>query len=183
MKNIEDLRDLILKEVDMTEVLLDYNVDFIFNPKLVDEVQLRCPFHGQDNKPSARFYKNTQSMFCWVCYKRWDVISFIMEMEQLYYRKAILFIIDKYKLDTSSLSDEPRLTPLNLGDDLTISEESIETKLIKNRIRDLRGKIPFEKYRALGCAYFIVMFKMSQGGDISADLDKLGSKINTIQIG
>lgn len=183
MKNPQKLRELILKKVDMAQVLLDYNVDFVFNPTLVDETQLRCPFHGQDNKPSARFYRRTQSMFCWVCYKSWDVIQFIMDKEQLYYIRALLFIIDRYKIDISSISDEPELPSLNLINDTAISEKAVETKLIKKKIRGFRGKIEFEKYRALCCAYYMVMFKMSQGGDILADIKKLDNKLNTIKTG
>jgi len=183
MKNLEKLRELILKEVDMTQVLLDYNVDFVFNPTLVDESQLRCPFHGDDKKPSARFYKNTQSMFCWVCYKTWDVIQFIMEMEQLYYVRAIMFLIDKYKLDTSSISDEPVLEPVTSINGKTISDKSVETKLLRKKIRDFRGKLEFDRYKALSCAFYMVMFKMFKGGDVTEDLKKLGDKINTIQIG
>jgi len=181
MKNPQKLRELVLKEVDMAKVLLDYNVNFVYNPTLADEVQLRCPFHGKDNKPSARFYRNTQSMFCWVCYKSWDVIQFIMEIEQLYYIRALLFIIDKYKVNISSISDEPELPPLNLINGNVISEMAVETKLIKKKIRGFRGKIEFEKYRALCCAYNMVMFKMSQEGDILADIKKLDNKLNTIK--
>ncbi len=184
MKNPEKLRELILKEVDMATVLLDYGVDFVYNPRLADEVQLRCPFHGQDNKPSARFYKATQSMFCWVCYKRWDVIQFVMEREQIYYTRALLFLIDKYKLDTSSISDEPQLKAPRLNNGtVTMSESSVETKLIRKKIRDCKGKIVFEKYRALCCAFYMIMFKMSQEGEVLTDIKKLESKLKTIQIG
>lgn len=184
MKNPEKLRELILKEIDMIRVLQDYNVDFVYNPALVDEAQLRCPFHGQDNKPSARFYRGTQTMFCWVCYKRWDVIQFVMEREQIYYKRALLFLIDKYKLDISSISDEPVLKAPKLSNGAVIvSEGSVETKLIRKKIHDYRGKIAFEKYRALCCALYIIMFKMSKGGDILSDIKKLENKLKTIQIG
>ncbi len=180
MKNPEKLRDLILERVDMAQVLIDYNVDFIFNPNLVEQTQLRCPFHGKDNKPSARFYKATQSMFCWVCYKSWNVIQFIMEKEQLYYIRTLLFIIGKYKLDISKITDDPELKSLKLGRDVIVSDKSVETKLIRNKIREFRGKIAFERYRALCCAFYMIMFKMSQGGEILNDMKKLATKINTI---
>lgn len=183
MKNPEKLRELILEKVDLGQVMMDYQVDFAYNPMLVDEAQLRCPFHGQDNKPSARYYRATQSMFCWVCYKSWDVIQFIMEREQLYYIRALLFIIDKYKLDVSSITDEPELPALNLGKGKEISEVSVEAKVVRNKIRGFRGKIVFEKYRALCCAYYMVMFEMSQGVDVLANIKKLENKLSTIQIG
>jgi len=184
MKNPKKLRELILREVDMARVLQDYGVDFVYNPQLADEVQLRCPFHGQDNKPSARFYKATQSMFCWVCYKRWDVIQFVMEKEQIYYIRALLFLIDKYKLDTSSILDEPELKSPKLSNGTAVmSESSVEIKFVRKKIRDHRGKIAFEKYRALCCVFYMIMFKMSQGGDILTDIKKLEKKLKTIQTG
>jgi hypothetical protein len=184
MKNPEKLRELILKEVDLARVMLDYSVNFVYNPLLVDEAQLHCPFHGEDKKPSARYYRATQSMFCWVCYKRWNVIQFIMEREQLYYIRAILFIIDKYKLDVSSITDEPELKVPKLSNGtIIISESSVETKFIRKKIYDYRGKIAFEKYRALCCAFYMIMFKMSKGGDILIDIKKLKSKLKTLSIG
>jgi len=183
MKNPEKLKELILENVDMGQVMKDYNTDFLMDPDLMDEVQLRCPFHGKDNKPSARFYKNTQSMFCWVCYKSWDVIQFVMEKEQIYYVRALLFIIDKYKLDDSLITEDPVLEPLTLATDKKVSEKSLQKKVLRNKIRGLRGKIVFEKYRALVCAYYMVMFKVHQGGDSLTDFKKLEDKLNSIKIG
>lgn len=43
------------------------------------EEQLSCPFHGKDNKPSARVYPDdTEGMshlWCYTCRKRWDAIG------------------------------------------------------------------------------------------------------------
>ena len=60
MKDIEKLKDLVLEKVDLAQVMLDYKVNFVFNPLKVDEAQFKCPFHGQDTKPSARYYRATK---------------------------------------------------------------------------------------------------------------------------
>jgi hypothetical protein len=43
------------------------------------EEQFSCPFHGRDNKPSARVYPETvrgpSHVWCFVCQERWDVIG------------------------------------------------------------------------------------------------------------
>lgn len=43
------------------------------------EEQFSCPFHGADNKPSARVYpenaRGRSHAWCFVCQERWDVIS------------------------------------------------------------------------------------------------------------
>lgn len=179
MKNLVKLRELVLKEVDFAKVLLMYDVDFMYNPELVEEVQLRCPFHGKDNKPSARYYRETQSMFCWVCHKRWDIISFIMDMEHFSYKGSLLYIINKFQLDVSQIPDEPEFKE----EKVSVSKELIETFTVKRKIREFRGKISFERYRALCSAYYMVMFKSYKDGDISSDINKLNNKIDTIKIG
>lgn len=41
--------------------------------------QISCPFHGRDNKPSARVYpessKGPSGVWCFVCQERWDAIG------------------------------------------------------------------------------------------------------------
>jgi hypothetical protein len=41
--------------------------------------QFPCPFHGSDNKPSARVYPTSERVpshaWCFVCQERWDVIT------------------------------------------------------------------------------------------------------------
>jgi hypothetical protein len=43
------------------------------------EEQFKCPFHGKDNKPSARVYPPSGGKpggaWCFVCQERWDTIS------------------------------------------------------------------------------------------------------------
>jgi hypothetical protein len=43
------------------------------------EEQISCPFHGADNRPSARIYpedaRNRSHVWCFVCQERWDAIA------------------------------------------------------------------------------------------------------------
>lgn len=43
------------------------------------EEQISCPFHGKDNRPSARVYPQTgpspSGLYCWTCQKRWDIVG------------------------------------------------------------------------------------------------------------
>ena len=43
------------------------------------EEQISCPFHGTDNRPSARYFPdNGQSkshVWCFVCHENWDLIG------------------------------------------------------------------------------------------------------------
>ena len=43
--------------------------------------QVQCPFHGHDNHASARIYESN-TMYCWVCSKKWDVIEFVRDIKK-----------------------------------------------------------------------------------------------------
>ncbi len=44
-----------------------------------NEEQISCPFHGEDNSPSARVYpqsaRSSSHVWCFVCNERWDVFA------------------------------------------------------------------------------------------------------------
>jgi len=191
MKDPQKLKELILEKIDFTQVLLDYNVNFVYDPRRVDETQLHCPFHGTDIKPSARFYKSTQSLFCWVCRKRWDVIAFIMDKENMFFLQAIRFLIKKYKIDISFIADSPEFvmsksipsTIDNYEKFISGNQSNIDLKIIGKKIKSFKRKIPFKKYNALSTAYHMLDYMFFKGNDISSDLIKLKNKIKGIKNG
>lgn len=174
MKDLKKLKELVLKEIDLSQVMLDYDVQFIYSPTHATEAQLRCPFHGKDVKPSARYYRETQSMYCWVCKKRWNAITFIKDIEGLNYAQAINLLIKKYKIDVSSIPDDPEF---NIPDAIEVKKNDITIVYLKKRIKELKGKIPFEKYRAFCTAFYMITFNSSLGADVSESLSKLETKI------
>jgi hypothetical protein len=177
MKDPFKLKDLIMKNLDMAKVMVDYKVRFSFNPMKVNEAQFKCPFHGKDNKPSARFYRDTQTCWCWVCQKSWDVVSFIMDKEQLYFKQAINFLIEKYKIDTSSISEDPEFAPPAAKQ---VSETDVEMLCLQRKIRDLRGKIPFERYKNICAALYMIKYNQCLGKNILDSIKKLDTKLNTV---
>lgn len=182
MKPLNLLKDLILKKVLLSDVLQGYQVEFMYDPNKADEVQFRCPIHGKDNKPSARFYKETQSCYCWVCHKRWDVISFIGDKESLSFVESIKHIVNKYKLDTSGLPDldiesvKPKIIP-KIDQK---RQENIFIISIRSKLKDYRGKIPFEKYRALCGAFYMILYDQYKDLNVMPNLIKFESKLNRI---
>lgn len=180
MKDIYKLKELILKEIDFAQVLLNYNVEFVYSPELVDEVQLKCPFHGKDVKPSARYYRETQTIFCWVCRKRWDIIQFIKDKEGYSFRGALLYIVNKYQLDISGIPDDPDLFT---EDKKTISADSVKIINAEKKLRSLRNKITSKKYGILVAAYYMILYKSSEGKSISEDIKKYINKLDSIEIG
>ena len=53
-----------------------------------------CPFHNE-HKPSFTVYTDSQRYFCFGCERCGDVITFIMEIEKVDFKKA-LKILKKY---------------------------------------------------------------------------------------
>jgi len=178
MKDPNKVREVIEEKIDLAKVMLDYGVQFTFDPLLADEVQYRCPFHGADNKPSSRFYRGTNSCYCWVCKKRWDVTDFIMDKEKLGYVRAINFIVNKYKVDVSSVPDGPDFTIKKQTVDFT----EMDLKIIRNKILDFRGKLPLNKYAALCTAYYMTLFSHSKGDDVGKNIDAMKAKLSEIAI-
>lgn len=46
--------------------------------------QVSCPFHGQDNRPSARVYPDTNSFRCFYCSKSWSPVTFWAQINNWY---------------------------------------------------------------------------------------------------
>ena len=182
MKPLNLLKNLIFEKVLLSDVLQDYHVEFMYDLSKADEAQFRCPIHGKDNKPSARFYRATQSCYCWVCQKRWDVISFIGDKENLNFVESIKHIVDKYRLDTSGLPDldidsiKPKIVP---KEDQKL-QENIFIISLRSKLKEYRGKIPFEKYQALCGVFYMVLFDRHKGLNIMPNLIKFESKLNRI---
>lgn len=180
MKDFKQLKNLVLEKVPLSSVLQDYGVEFMFSPEKAEEVQFRCLIHGRDNKPSARFYRSTQSAYCWFCQKRWDAITFTRDKESLSYKDALKFLIRKYKVDISGLPDTVVLdapkTFVN-PEELKV-KEGIYLQSIKGKIREFRGKLPLEKYKALCYAYFMILYERSKGATVIDNLKKFESKVN-----
>lgn len=173
MKDPKLVHDLIVEKLDFATVMEEYNVEFKHSPHLASEVQMKCPFHGTDNKPSARLYNATKSCFCWVCRKSWDVVSFIQEKEGMYYKQVLNFIPNRYHIDTSSIPDSPTIELK----EVKIEEKNVDFKHIRNNIVELRQRITFEKYRALCTVYSISKYMDAQGADVSLSLKKIEDKI------
>lgn len=176
MKEVRLLHDFVLEKVDLMQIMIHYGVDFVYSPKGVQEAQYRCPFHGRDNKPSARLYRETKSCWCWKCHKMWNVIDFVRDKENLGYVQAILFLIGKYRLDTSSIPDAPVLA-LEKPPDARESEAKSDFILLKNKIREKRGDLPLDKYSALCTAWYMISYAGSKGADISGQISKLSTKM------
>lgn len=74
--------------------------------------QVRCPFHGKDNKPSARLYPDTDRFYCFVCKESMDAFSFFQAYVGMSFKedrdaaeKLLSEIEEEYNLEQYSLDD------------------------------------------------------------------------------
>ena len=153
-----------------------YRVDFQFDPHAADEVQFRCPFHGKDAKPSARLYNRTQSCFCWVCRKSWDIVSFTIEMEGMKFAQSLNHLTHKYHIDTSSVPNEVTIKP----PEVKVSKTNIEMIHLSRQINSLKRKIDFEKYRKLCVAFYMLKYSAYQKHSITEGISKVQEKLDKI---
>jgi len=155
MKDIVAVKGIIGNNISLGEIL---HVDMGI-PLGAGEMQLSCPFHGTDAKKSSRYYKETDTMYCWVCKKSWDIYSYISQREVISFSSSVDFLIKKYNIDISkapelfsgeaSSSLFNRTRPELDGKALAIAK--IKTYLVK-----LKGKIDPDKYARLVFAFMLL---------------------------
>lgn len=78
-----------------------------------------CPFHDDTRTKSAYLYPDTNSMFCFVCNRAWDPISFWAEANEwrkpdgkLNYGAAIQDLLKKYDIEITEESWEQKARAL-----------------------------------------------------------------------
>jgi len=68
--------------------------------------QVKCTFHGADTKPSARVYKDSGVMHCYVCAKpKYDAIRYVMESTGVSFKEAVYQIRDWFKVEVKSAGE------------------------------------------------------------------------------
>lgn len=100
--------DRIREQVPLDEVLYRYGYDLI--PDADREQQFSCDLHGDgsDNKPSARFYPDSDSWYCFACSKSRDAISTVMAKEGLSFSEACSSLERAYGLPPLPWENEDR---------------------------------------------------------------------------
>lgn len=102
MKDPKAVRAFILANVSLADLLVNYGSSL---PQRLQPQQLSCPFHGRDLSMSARYYPDTNSMYCFACKEAWDPISFVMKTNGLKFMDAARHLASKQGLDLSKVAD------------------------------------------------------------------------------
>lgn len=118
-KRIENVKS----QVKLRKLLDYYNISCQSNGEIT---QLHCPFHGDDAHPSARVYE-TNTMYCWVCNKTWDVVEFIKDLNNLKFKEAVVFLENSYGIQKPSIEE-------------TFKEPSFEDFLVESSSKKIEEK-------------------------------------------
>ena len=129
--------------------------------------QLHCPFHGSDQHASARIYE-TNTMYCWVCGKLWNVISFVKDFKHISFSESCSFLEDAFNLKKLDRI-ETQIAQENLSEFVSRQKKESREKdfdkefqKISNLIISNRDHFPLMEYthlfRKLDSAYNSYMF-------------------------
>lgn len=94
----------IREQCDIGVLLQNYGYNVI--PDDFREQQYQCDLHGVDNKPSARYYPRTNSVYCFACGKARDPISLLMDKEGVSFRDACERLEQQFGLPALPWDDE-----------------------------------------------------------------------------
>jgi len=156
MKDFESLKIRIAEYVTLGNMLVIDGKIAIANM----EDQYACTFHGRDVKKSARYYAETDSSYCWVCKKRWDVFSYIQQKEAMSFQQAMAYLVREYRIPISDLPEaleESKRRRIE-APKIKISHSTLVVEKLSQAIRMLHGKLSDEKYERLVFGYMLLRY-------------------------
>ena len=135
--------DRIRKEVKTIEVL--YKLGFPVSPKNAEQ-QFSCSLHGngRDRKPSAHYYPESNSFYCFACATNRDSIQTLREVKGISFAEALSQIESWYNLPPLPFSDsaaKAKSAPAIVAPKESISLDGITSLLAgltKERSIDMR---------------------------------------------
>ena len=150
-KRVKNIKD----SVSMIRILKDYGLyPFTYE---VEDFQMKCPFHGADNKPSAHIYSG-KTFTCFTCNrKNYDVISFVQEKEGIEKFGSVLRHIEqKYSLERVSYdpSEDYYVAPEEKNSRKEISIFDLH-KILEKKVISMKKSLTLERYSKL---FFLLDF-------------------------
>lgn len=156
MKDIESIKNLIKEHISLGELLkIDGRIT-----NLLEEEQFSCPFHGVDRKKSSRYYRATDTAYCWVCKEKWDAISYIQKKEGTGYTETLNRILKEYQIDISALPEatEEHVKKLQEKTVPKVDNRKLALESIYQAIVIVRDEIDPNIYHKFVYAYMILKY-------------------------
>jgi len=137
------------------DALMERGIDTI--PDDSTPTQISCPFHGQDNRPSARFYPRSGGKHdyvrCFKCRENWDSIALYGKFQGLRFMDALVELERRFHLKIPKRPEGPEIVePTDRGSSYVSDKWAdtprmiamLEAKLL--RIRDKCNLTDFIKF-------------------------------------
>jgi len=130
----------------------------------LSEEQYSCNFHGRDLKKSARYYKDTDSSYCWTCKKRWDIYSYLEQKEAMTFWQAIDHLLRTYNIPTKDLPDalEESQRKRIEAPKVKVNNAKLSQEVLAGAIHHLRGVVPDERYEKMVFAYMLLKYAIEE---------------------
>jgi hypothetical protein len=156
MKDIESLKNLVLEHASLGDLLQREGRITGF----LDEEQFSCPFHGHDRKKSSRYYRSTETAYCWVCKEKWDFISYIRKKEGIGFSEAINRIVKDYNIDISVLPEatEEHVTKLQEKVESKVDNRKLALEKVYQAITTIKDEVKPELYIKFVYAYMVLKY-------------------------
>jgi hypothetical protein len=157
MKDIGAVKKLIENKVSLGAILKS-DVSLSLD---IDEIQLSCPFHGVDAQKSARFYRDTDSMYCWVCKKSWDIYGYVGQREVMNFNQTVNYLVKTFHVDISKAPDAftgGETSPLFTRKRVEVDRKALAIAKIKTHLVLLKTKIAPEKYIRIVFAFMLLKY-------------------------
>lgn len=180
-KDPKELRKYIQDTVRLLELLIE---DGFTSLNHEVEQQISCPFHGSDSKPSARYYPESNSMYCFTCKKSWDVISYVMDKKASSYRSSIELLISKFNLSVDHLSDanqgyksNPNRYKRERDENSKVDKRKLLLLKVEDRVKEMRDYVDPDTFGKV----LFVMSHMRKTDDHKSFTKLAGKVIETIK--
>ena len=157
MKDLNSLKDRIKEYVTLGDIL---KAKRIISGTLSEE-QFSCRFHGVDRKKSARYYRDTDSTYCWVCKEKLDLFSYVAKAENMSFMEVLDYLVKSYEIKTADLPDaisEGTHKRLREHKAVKYSNRKLYTEKMRQAINVLKDEVPPEKYQRMVLAFMFLKY-------------------------
>lgn len=160
MKDLDSLKELIKENVSLGEILrIEGHIT-----NTISEEQFSCPFHGIDRKKSSRYYRETDSAYCWVCKEKWDVISYIRKKEGLSFGGSLNYLIQQYSIDISVLPEatEEHVKQIQQVSAPKVDKKKLALEKFSQAITVTRDDVDYPTYLKMVYAFMVLKYAVPE---------------------
>jgi len=116
--------------------------------------QVSCPFHGADNRPSARYYPREGSkhdyLRCFKCRENWDCINLLAKFNGLRFMDALQDLERRFHIKIPKKPDAPEIVEPTERDSHYVSDQWQDVprmlKLLEGKLARLKLKCSMTDY-------------------------------------